>query len=72
MKLYQVKKLVRANIINLNMIVLQRIFPIDSVINVIGNTWKSPSIIDNVGAHFVINKDEVSYQVVSWKYMLIM
>ena len=45
---YQVKKLERGNIISLNVIVLQRIFPIDSVINVIINTWKSPSIIDKV------------------------
>ncbi|WP_218057390.1 peptidoglycan recognition protein family protein, partial [Gilliamella sp. Fer1-1] len=64
---YQVKKLERGNIIGPNAIVLHRTFSKGSAINVIENTWKSPWNKDNIGAHFVIDKDGTIYQVVSLK-----
>ncbi|OCG46508.1 hypothetical protein A9G34_05035 [Gilliamella sp. Choc4-2] len=64
---YQVKKLERGNIIGPNAIVLHRTYSKGSAINVIENTWKSPWNKDNIGAHFVIDKDGTIYQVVSLK-----
>ncbi|SCC24627.1 peptidoglycan recognition protein family protein [Gilliamella intestini] len=64
---YQVKNLERGNIIGPNAIVLHRTFSKGSAISLIENSWKSSRNTDNIGAHFVIDKDGTTYQVISLK-----
>lgn len=46
---------------------MHRTFSKGSAISLIDNAWKSSTNMDNIGAHFVIDKDGTTYQVVSLK-----
>lgn len=55
------------NNLGLNAIVLHRTYSKGSAINLIENAQKSSTNNDNISAHFVIDKDGTTYQVVSLK-----